>query len=58
MLSSERDGDGARVMAEAIRALAHQGRPSEVPIPGLLSGLPTIAARVTATTPVFAAAGE
>jgi predicted glycosyltransferase len=57
MLSSERDGDGARVMAEAIRALARQRRPSEVRIPGLLSGLPTIAARVTATTPVFAAAG-
>jgi hypothetical protein len=29
-----------------------------VRIPGLLSGLPTIAARVTATIPVFAAAGE
>ncbi len=58
MLSSERDGDGARVMAEAIRALAHQGRPSEVPIPGLLSGLPTIAERVTVTAPAFATAGE
>jgi predicted glycosyltransferase len=58
MLSSERDGDGARVMAEAIRALAHQRRPSEVPIPGLLSGLPTIAERVTVTAPAFATAGE
>ncbi|MEE8455750.1 MAG: glycosyltransferase, partial [Limibaculum sp.] len=58
MLSPERDGNSARVMVEAIRALANQRRPSEARIPGLLSGLPTIAARVTATTPVFAAAGE
>jgi predicted glycosyltransferase len=58
MLSSERDGEGARTMAEAIRALASQPRPSEVRIPGLLSGLETIATRVTETTPVFAAAGE
>ncbi|MFQ5566755.1 MAG: glycosyltransferase family protein [Paracoccaceae bacterium] len=58
MLSRERDGDDARAMIAAIRALARQRRPSEVRIPGLLSGLPTIAARVTATTPVFAAAGE
>jgi predicted glycosyltransferase len=58
MLSPERDGNSARVMVEAIRALTSQPRPSEVRIPGLLSGLPTIAARVTATIPVFAAAGE
>ncbi len=58
MLSSERDGNSARAMVEAIRALASQPRPSDVRIPGLLSGLPTIAARVNATTPVFAAAGE
>jgi predicted glycosyltransferase len=58
MLSPERDGDGAAVMAGAIRALADQPRPSDVQIPGLLSGLTTIAARMTATTPVFAAAGE
>ena len=58
MLSPERDGNSARVMVEAIRALANQRRPSEARIPGLLSGLPTIAARVTATTPIFAAAGE
>jgi predicted glycosyltransferase len=58
MLSPERDGDGAAVMARAIRALADQPRPSEVRIPGLLSGLTTIAERMTATTPVFAAAGE
>jgi predicted glycosyltransferase len=58
MLSPERDGDGAAVMAGAIRALADQPRPSDVQIPGLLSGLTTIAARMTATTPVFSAAGE
>ncbi len=58
MLSPERDGNSARVMVEAIRALANQRRPSEARIPGLLSGLETIAARLTAATPVFAAAGE
>ena len=58
MLSPERDGDGAAVMAGAIRALANQPRPSEVQIPGLLSGLTTIAERMIATTPTFAAAGE
>ena len=58
MLSPERDGDSASAMAEAIRALANQPRPSEVRIPGLLSGLTTIAARMTGTNPVFAAAGE
>ncbi len=58
MLSSERDGDSAGAMVEAIRALGGQPRPSEVRIPGLLSGLETIAERVTAATPVFAAAGE
>jgi predicted glycosyltransferase len=58
MLLPERDGDSAQAMAQAIRALADQPRPSEVRIPGLLSGLPTIAARVTGTPPVFAAAGE
>ena len=58
MLTSERDGDSAGVMVEAIRALPHQPRPAEVRIPGLLSGLSTIAARLTATTPVLAAAGE
>jgi predicted glycosyltransferase len=58
MLSSERDGPGANVMAGAIRALADQAKPSEVRIPGLLSGLTTIAERMTATTPALAAAGE
>jgi predicted glycosyltransferase len=58
MLWSERDGDGAEVMARAIRALADQHPPSGVRIPGLLSGLTTIAKRMSATAPVFAAAGE
>ena len=58
MLSPERDGESARAMADAIRALAHQPRPSEVRIPGLLSGLSTIAERTTGTSPAFAAAGE
>jgi predicted glycosyltransferase len=58
MLTSERDGDGTEVMVTAIRALADQRRPSEVRIPGLLSGLTTIAARMAVTTPAFAAAGE
>jgi len=58
MLSWERDGDSAAVMANAIRTLPGQRRPSEVQIPGLLSGLTTIAERMAAATPVFAAAGE
>jgi len=58
MLSPERDGNSARAMVAAIRGLASQPRPSEVSIPGLMSGLETIAARVSATTPVFATAGE
>jgi predicted glycosyltransferase len=58
MLSSERDGDSAQVMVTAIRALATQRRPSEGRIPGLLSGLTTIAERMTEATPAFAAAGE
>ncbi|MDH3667477.1 MAG: hypothetical protein OEN23_11160 [Paracoccaceae bacterium] len=58
MLYTERDGAGAMTMASAIRALAQQKRPSEVRIPGLLSGLETIAARVTGAAPAYAAAGE
>ncbi|HSF95764.1 MAG TPA: hypothetical protein VLA52_12125 [Thermohalobaculum sp.] len=58
MLWDERDGAEARVMAGAIRALATQRRPSETRIPGLLSGLETIAGRLTATTDPIAAAGE
>jgi hypothetical protein len=58
MLTPERDGSGAGVMAGAIRALATQPRPSDVRIPGLLSGLDSIAGRVSAAPPIFAAAGE
>jgi hypothetical protein len=58
MLLKERDGDSAQVMVTAIRALATQRRPSEGRIPGLLSGLTTIAERMTEAAPVFAAAGE
>ncbi len=57
MLNPERDGEGAGVMAQAIRALARQRRPSEVHLPGLLSGLETIVARVGGAAPVRAAAG-
>ena len=46
MLSSERDGNSARVMVEAIRALAGQPRPSEVRIPGLLDGTNAILSRI------------
>jgi hypothetical protein len=45
-------------MADAIRALPAQRRPSETRIPGLLAGLQTIAERVTAPAPLVAAAGE
>jgi predicted glycosyltransferase len=58
MLLSERDGNSAQVMVTAIRALATQRRPSEACIPGLLSGLSTIADRMAEATPAFAVAGE
>ncbi len=58
MLFADRDGASAMTMAHAIRDLAQQKRPSEVQIPGLLSGLETIAARVTGAAPAYAAAGE
>ena len=57
MLTPERDGTGAAVMAAAIRALARQPRPSEVRIPGLLAGLESIVGRVGGAAPVRAAAG-
>ena len=46
MLSPEGDGDSAQVMAGAIRALAHQRRPSEVRILGLLDGTNAILSRI------------
>lgn len=58
MLTPDRDGSDAQVMARAIRALSTQPRPSDVRIPGLLSGLESIAERVVAAPPVLAAAGE
>ena len=47
MLLPERDGYSAAVMAEAIKALAYQRRPSESRIPGLLDGLDAVAARLS-----------
>lgn len=58
MLYPDREGTNSAVMARAIRALATQQRPSDIQIPGLLSGLETIATRVTGTTPAIVAAGE
>jgi predicted glycosyltransferase len=59
MLLPERDGDSAAVMAEAIKALAYQRRPSEFRIPGLMDGLRTVAERAgTAVAASVAAAGE
>jgi predicted glycosyltransferase len=58
MLLPERDGDGADVMARAIRALAGQRRPSERHIPGLMDGLRTVAERARTTMQHAAAAGE
>lgn len=56
MLHPERDGNSAEVMAKAIRSLADGPRPSNARIPGLMSGLSTIAER--AGRPLLAAAGE
>ena len=58
MLLPERDGDSAAVMAEAIKALAYQRRPSESRIPGLLDGLETIADRADVELAAVATAGE
>ncbi|MEM8792914.1 MAG: glycosyltransferase [Pseudomonadota bacterium] len=56
MLHPERDGDSAKVMADAIRGLSDGRRPSSARIPGLMSGLSTIVQR--AERPILAAAGE
>ncbi|MEM1274957.1 MAG: glycosyltransferase [Pseudomonadota bacterium] len=56
MLHPERDGEGADVMAAAIRGLAGGRRPSDARIPDLMAGLSTIVER--AGRPVLAAAGE
>ena len=58
MLLPERDGESASVMAEAIKALAYQRRPSERRIQGLMDGLQTIAEQAAGHTSPLAAAGE
>lgn len=59
MLLQERDGDSAAVMAEAIKSLAYQRRPSEYRIPGLMDGLRAIADRAETGAPSpSVAAGE
>ena len=58
MLLPERDGDSAAVMAEAIKALAYQRRPSERRIAGLMDGLQTIADEAALRDQAIAAAGE
>ncbi|MEM9145046.1 MAG: hypothetical protein AAGC57_02535 [Pseudomonadota bacterium] len=55
MLHAARDGRAPSVMARAIAALPDQPRPSEVRLPGLLTGLDTIAERAF-TLPDLAAA--
>ncbi|MEO0993967.1 MAG: hypothetical protein AAFX62_09185, partial [Pseudomonadota bacterium] len=58
MLQPERDGSNPAVMARAIEALADQPRPSEVRLPGLLSGLDRIAERAVATPDLVPAYGS
>lgn len=58
MLLPERDGDSAAVMAEAIKALSFQRRPSEFRIQGLMDGLQTIAERAVPDPGPIAAVGE
>ena len=50
MLLPERDGEGAAVMAHAIKALYYQRRPSEQEIDGLLDGLDAITQFAAETT--------
>jgi len=52
MLLPERDGFDAGVMARAIRALPDQRRPSDSAPPGLLDGLPAMAARAREASPL------
>lgn len=58
MLTPERDGVAAEVMAGAIRALPAQPRPSSIGLSGLMGGLETISERTRLAAPPFAAAGE
>ncbi len=57
MLLPERDGKTSEVMAEAIKALAYQRRPSEHKVAGLLEGLSAITQLVEGEQPL-AVAGE
>ena len=58
MLLPERDGERAGVMAEAIKALAYQRRPSEFRIPGLMDGLQTIVDLARPNETALRTAGE
>ena len=58
MLLPERDGWTSGIMAEALKALAFQRRPSQVEILGLMAGLETIAERAGPLGIPTAAAGE
>ncbi len=58
MLLPERDGDGATVMAQAIKALAYQRRPSEKRIIGLMDGLQTVSERAREPMLARAAVGR
>ena len=58
MLLPERDGKSAAVMAEAIKALAYQRRPSEFRIAGLMDGLEKVARQAASNAAPVAAAGE
>lgn len=60
MLHTERDGESAATMAEAIRALGNTPAPSQAAIPGLMDGLTKIAERAAIKTaaPKIAAVGE
>ncbi|MEM7745796.1 MAG: glycosyltransferase [Pseudomonadota bacterium] len=58
MLLPERDGSTAQVMAEAIKSLAYQRRPSQMRLPGLMDGLDTVADQVGGHAAALIAAGE
>jgi len=54
MLDRQRDGDGPEVMAQAIRGLVNQPRPSSLTHPGMLDGLEKIVALATPILKVHA----
>ena len=57
MLLPERDGESPQTMAEAIKALAYQRRPSEYRITGLMDGLKTITNHALEASPSVPRAG-